>query len=38
MTPKKLMAFAAFMKQTALISARPTAWHELFFDSITEGD
>jgi NitT/TauT family transport system substrate-binding protein len=38
MTPKKFMAFAAFMNETGLISTKPTDWHQLFFDNITEGN
>lgn len=38
MTPKKFLAFAAFMHRTGLISAQPTDWHQLFFDNVTTGD
>ncbi|MCJ2048465.1 ABC transporter substrate-binding protein [Methylobacterium sp. J-070] len=34
MTPKNFMAFAKFMNQIGLISAKPTDLHELFFDNI----
>ena len=34
MTPKKIMDFAAFMNKIGLVSAKPTDWHEMFFDNI----
>lgn len=37
-TPKKFMAFATFMHRTGLISAKPSDWHELFFDNVRAGD
>lgn len=37
-TPKKFMAFAAFMHRTGLITAKPNDWHELFFENVHEGD
>lgn len=37
-TPKKFMAFAAFMNQQGIIANRPADWHGLFFDNITNGN
>jgi NitT/TauT family transport system substrate-binding protein len=34
MVPKKVMAYANFMSQAGLISAKPAQWQDVFFDNI----